>query len=98
MSAPQFRRWASFYALEPLAEKRGDWQAAAICSAIWNSSLMRVRSDKRFRVKDFLLEFQNAVKDLKKEKGQTWQQMQAIAKMWVTVGNAEEKRLGKRRR
>ncbi len=96
MSAPQFRRWMAFYALEPLGEKRGDWQAASIVSAIWNTSLLRAGSRKRFRVSDFLLEFQNVVKEVKKEAGQTWQQMRDIAKMWVAVGNAEEKR--KRRR
>lgn len=81
LSAPQFRKWRTFYALEPLADQRADWHAASICAAIWNTALIKVRSPKRFRVQDMLLEFTDEPKETKegeKPARKSWQMLKHI--------------------
>lgn len=86
--------------IEPFGDRRADWQAASICTAFANITLAARGSTKRFRMKDFLLEFGNE-KDLQTPKeegttpGKTWQQMKFIAQMMTAQANADE---GKKKR
>jgi hypothetical protein len=62
-----------------------------------NAVAMQVKSRKRFKVSDFLLEFADAGKDTPKmDGGQSWQKMKFIAQMFVAQANADTKK--KRRR
>lgn len=88
-----------YEAIEPFGDRRADWQAASICAAFANITLASKGVSKRFRVKDFLLEFDNQEKTVKEgAKGRPWQEMKFIAQMWAAAFNADEDKKKKRRR
>ena len=94
MSARQFLDWFEYDKVEPIGGKRGDWQAASICTAIMNAASAQMRSSKRFRVSEFLLEFDKK-KDVTPEPTaapicQTWQEQKMIGMMWAASFNAGE--------
>jgi len=100
MSARQFQEWFEFDRVDPIGGRRGDWHAASICAAIFNSMAIRANSRTRFRVRDFLLEFGDAkqVKEVdNKPPQQTWQQQKMIARTFAAMFNAGEKQKRKRR-
>lgn len=92
-----------YEAIEPFGDRRADWQAASICAAFANITLAARGAAKRFKVSDFLLEFDSEEKKVTKdmEEGaagaQSWQQMKFIAQMWVAAFNADEDKKNKRR-
>lgn len=65
----------------PIGDIRRDWQAASICATFANMLLASHGSNKRFRVRDFLLEFGSDKKVEDAREGKTWQQMKQIAMM-----------------
>ena len=73
----QLLEWEAFDQLEPIGGRRGDWQAASICSMLANIAIAKGRSRKRFQVKDFLLEFGNA-RPSPSGRRQTWQEQKMI--------------------
>lgn len=69
--------------VSPIGETRADWRAASICCTFANMIAVSHGVKKRFRVKDFLIEFGDTEKKVEepKEEGKTWQQMKQIAMM-----------------
>jgi hypothetical protein len=104
MSYDDFLTWQAFDRMSPIGDQRGDWQAASICSAIFNAMAIRARSDKRFATSDFLLEFTDEGLKKKQEDttpapSQDWQRMKFIARMFTAQANTdEEKRQSRGRR
>jgi hypothetical protein len=100
---PQLQEWMEYDAeIEPIGARRSDWQAASICTAFANVTLATRGARKRFRMKDFLLEFDRQEKEVKEEAqaetGQSWQQMKFIAQMWAAAYNADENKKKKPKR
>lgn len=93
----QLLEWEEFDRTNPIGRQRGDWQAASMCAAFMNGIAIMMRSRKRFRVKDFLLEYgaQKSVPSNEKKK-QSWQEQKFIARMFVAMANAPAK--GKKRK
>ncbi len=91
-----------YEAIEPFGDRRADWQAASIVAGLANVIIAVNRGTKRFRIKDFLLEFDRQEKEVAKEgaapAGKTWQQMKFIAQMWAAAFNADEEKKKKRGR
>jgi hypothetical protein len=88
----QLLEWIEYDKTQPIdASRRGDWQAASMCCAFMNGIAIMVRSRKRFRVQDFLLEFGDR-KAGPARKQQTWQEQKFIARMFVAMANAKRKR------
>lgn len=93
-----------YEAIEPFGDRRADWQAASICTAFANITLASKGAKKRFRVSDFLLEFDTEDKKVVTKEGasappaKTWQEMKFIAQMWAAAFNADEDKKRKRRR
>lgn len=94
MSFTDFLQWQAYDQIEPIGAVRGDWQAASICSMMANLTAMYAGSKKRYRTKDFLLEFgeEREVKETKDDGRQSWQQQKMIAQMFVAMANAGTKR------
>lgn len=94
MSWKQFAEWQAYDEIEPFGDKRGDWQAASIASAIFNALMIFVRSRKRFRVMDFLLKFgkEREEKEGPKTERQTWQEQRMIAQMFAAAFNSDGKK------
>lgn len=93
--------WEAYDTIEPIGAHRDDWHAASICAAVMNAMAIQIRSKKRFRVKDFLLEFGDPgdTKDVPKEgKQENWKNMKFIAQMFVAQANADVNKKKKRRR
>lgn len=106
MSYEDFLGWRAFDKVSPVGDRRGDWQAASVCSAIFNSMAIKAGSNKRFATSDFLLEFKEDETPVSDEVAspqlpQDWQRMKMIARMFVKEANAAEKKRkqhGQRRR
>lgn len=97
----QFLEWEAYDQVEPIGQKRGDWQAASIVTALYNVAASLTRSRKRWRVKDWLLEFttEGPSKAVVTPARQTWQEQKSIAMMFAAMANAtpaKRKRNGKR--
>jgi len=98
MSGQEFQQWKQFFALEPLGERRGDVQAALICSVIVNC--MRMFSGKRgggkfAEVKDYLLEFSGtkvrpSAKDVQTKMRSFLTMMQADGAAKLSTGTPEK--------
>jgi hypothetical protein len=90
---PQLMAWREYDRVEPLDSER--YHAASITAGIANTLLAIARSKKRFRVKDFLVEF-DEVKDAPSvedsEAKANVARMKWIAMESVALANAEEKR------
>ena len=90
----QFQEWLAYEVVEPFGEKRADWQAASVCAVVANAASITSGSRKRFKVSDFLLEFDEEEKAIPGQgPAQNWQRHKMIAKMFATIANkAEAKR------
>ncbi len=102
----QFLEWQEFDRIEPIGQKRGDWQVASVCSLLANIAASRSGSEHRFTTRDFLLEWRDA-SELAKVETETkqapapttaWQQMKFYARMYAAQANADEKHKQKRKR
>jgi len=91
LTFPQFLEWFAYDALEPIGGRRGDWQAASVCSAIANTAAARSGSKKRFLTRDFLLEF-GADKPTPAPSRQTWQEQKMIAMMFAAASHEKRKK------
>lgn len=102
MTWKQFLEWKSFDELEPIGDRRGDWQAASICAAVVNLEMAMRRIKRRFTPEELLLEFDKPVvsmpltKVVKEEpkpapKG-NWQGMKMIARMHFALAEADKKK------
>lgn len=87
----QLVEWEEYDRTSPIGLQRGDYQAASICAAVMNGFAVMARSRKRFRVKDFLLEFGDPKNVANGKKQQTWQEQKFIARMFVAMANAPAK-------
>jgi len=94
LSMKKFLEWMAFDKLEPIGDKRGDWQAAVICSTLANIAVAKTRSRKRFKTKQFLLEF-GPDKPLAQGQQQSWQEMKMIAQMVAIAFTDRPKKKGK---
>ncbi len=79
--------------IEPFGERRGDWQAASICSILANLAMARTRSKKRFSPNDFLLQFTKERKEVTPQseaqaKAENSKRMQIIARNFAGMANA----------
>lgn len=91
MTWRQLQEWMAYDLISPIGDRRGDWQAAAICAAVANVMMAVNRGRKRFNVSDFLLEFGKVVKRAKDvEEGKSWQEMKFIAQMCAAASRAEK--------
>jgi hypothetical protein len=104
MSWNEFQEWQAFDLIHPIGDRRGDWQAAQVCSAIWNTAFARSGSAKRLKPSDFLLEFvQEAPPDATPTKdaktpATSWQHMKFIAMTQAALANADELKKNRRNR
>jgi len=94
----QFLEWMEFDRTNPIGPQRGDWQAAAICAAMMNGFAAQMRSKKRFRVKDFLLEFGDPKQVAQGKKKQSWQEQKFIARMFVAMSKPAPPKPAKKKR
>ena len=74
----QLLEWRDFDLIEPFNDRRGDWQAASICAILANAF-----GKKRFKVSDFLLEFDAEPAGAKPAK--SWQELKKIAQQMVKL-------------
>lgn len=90
----QFQEWLAYEVVEPFGQRRADWHFASVCCAVLNGAAISRGSRVRFKVSDFLLEFDEKEKEIPGEAaGQNWQRHKMIAKMFATIANkAEAKR------
>lgn len=97
---PQFLELKAYDQIEPIGTRRTDYQAASICATLANLAVGR-RSRRRFKVSDFLLEFDKQAEAAPdKPAGQTWQEQKMIAKMFFAlskVPTGPSRSRGKRR-
>lgn len=93
----QFRAWQAFDKIEPIGERRGDWQAAISAAAVANTMIMCFGGKFRWKVKDFLLDFETDGRKVpEKPQGKTSSQLKMLAKMcYLATNNQKDK---KRRR
>lgn len=94
MPYPRFLEWQEYDRISPIGDRRGDWQAASICSAIFNSMAIKAGSGKRFATKEFLLNFKMD-EDAKVEPtapAPPWRKMKMIARLFTAQANADEAR------
>lgn len=87
-----FLAWQAFDSISPIGDRRADWQAASICSAVFNSMAIRAGAQKRFRTGDFLLEFtdEEGKEAPKVEAPSTnWKVMKTYARMFAKQANAD---------
>lgn len=90
--------WEAYDSLEPFGGDRGDWNAAMMAATFANIMVATRGGKKRFKVSDFLLDFDP--KDAKEGKEGTntpapatsVEQMKMAARMFVALANAEQKR------
>jgi hypothetical protein len=77
----QLLAWEAFDELEPIGGRRGDWQAASICSMLMNLA------GKRARTSDCLLEFgeEREVPPAPAPQRQTWQEQKMIGMMFAAA-------------
>jgi len=78
MTSREFAEWMAFARLEPLGERRGDWQAALVASTVANVNRDPKQRKDPFTPSDFLLEW--STDDQERER-QTWQEQLHIAEM-----------------
>jgi hypothetical protein len=98
MSMRQFMLWREFDEVEPIGGLRGDWQAASICSALFNTMAMFSRSKQRMTVEQFLLKYGQPRRTTRGKDGGSktpsaaphWQHLKFIAQMQVALSKAEE--------
>lgn len=91
MTKQDFLDWWAYNSVEPIGAVRSDYHAASICLAITNGFSAMARSRKRFKLKDFLLEWKD-VDDEKtpEEPKQPWQAMKLVARMWAAASKVDE--------
>lgn len=95
MTRREFFDWWAYDQVEPIGAMRGDYQAASVCATIMNGFAVMARSRKRFKIKDFLLEWGKEAKVAEpggKDNGQPWQKMKLVARMWAAASKVEQKR------
>lgn len=79
LTAKQLLEWKQYDDIEPIGDLRRDWHAASICCVLANLAVVKSGGRKRFKVKDFLLEW-GEERDVKGRR-QTWQEQKMIAQM-----------------
>ena len=82
LTAKQFRNWELYDELEPFGEVRADYRAASIVQMLYNVN--RGPKTKAISLQECLLKFGEPAA----KKQQSWQSMQAIAKMIAMTYNA----------
>lgn len=95
MSFTQLLEWMAYDQISPIGSRRGDWQAASICSAIMNAAAAQTGSKHRFSTSDFMLEFGKERAKVE-PRHQTVEEMKFIARMYVAQSNADEKKKKRR--
>lgn len=90
MSWQEYRDWQAYFSTEPFTWERQDWHAAQVVSAIYNSVRDRKKQARPYRVKDFLLKFDDGTP---RRRTQTWQQQRD---MMVAMARAFEQRAAQR--
>jgi hypothetical protein len=87
----QFEEWMEKDRLDPIGQKRGDWQAATICATFMNIHASEHAVKTRFSPSDFMLEFGPRVDKEEVPKGQSWQEMRMIGQMMATQSKPKKK-------
>ena len=98
---PQLLEWKEYFEAEPIGDKRADFHAASICCALANTMIATSGGNQRFKIADFLLEFDRQatdVKEIKEEPKAAVQRMKFIARQWTALMNAAEKADEKKKR
>lgn len=92
----QFLEWKAYDTLFPFGDTRQDWNFASLAATVMNALMISVRSEQRFRPKDFLLEFKDEPSKVavepKKAPVPNWQRMKFIAKMWFAGSQTKKKK------
>jgi len=78
ISSAEFAEWQAYASIEPFGEERADLRSAIVACVIANSN--RSKSQKAFKVKDFMPKFG-------RPKEQTWQEMKNIFNTFKAVHN-----------
>jgi hypothetical protein len=84
--------WMEFEQQEPFGDRRRDWQAASICTTIANMTAIGMRSETRFKVSDFMLDFSAVPKQPEQAPGKSWQEMKMIAQMMAAASQTDARR------
>lgn len=88
---PQFVQWMEYAEAEPFGDRRQDWHAASLCATMMNQTAMLMRSETRFNVRDFLLDFDGEEKPTPAPE-KSWQEMRMIAQMLAAASNSKKRR------
>ena len=83
MSWKQLQGWMAYDQVEPIGARRADWQAAMICTEIWNSAIATHGGKKRFKISDFLLKFNEPVASSAPQQHQTSEDHKRIMNAYI---------------
>lgn len=83
MDAREYGKWKAFFRIFPFNQERADLRAAMIAAN--NANSMRDRSQRPYKISDFLFDF------IKEVKRQTPEQMKCIVKMFAMAHNSSSK-------
>lgn len=79
LTAKQLRELLAFSELEPFGERRADYRSAQIVQILYN--INRGKGVEAIKLEECLLQFEGT--DAAPKRQQTWQEQEAIMKMWV---------------
>lgn len=74
LTARQFAEWMAYAELEPFDERRGDYRAAQVVTALANINRDAKRTPTPYKIEDFLLDFDGE----RRKPKQTWQDHKRI--------------------
>jgi hypothetical protein len=94
ISFKELMQWRAYDKIEPIGQKRGDFQAASICAATMNAVLLSKGIRSKFRVSDFMLEFKEEETKVETTPSGSppadWQRLKMLARMHYAVSKAEQ--------
>lgn len=100
LSAHQIAEWEAYNRLDPIGEERDDFRIAHLMSLIFNIHLQE-NSKKQLSEKDlktaldFMVEWDDEIRNKKKAKKQSWQEMKEIL---LTIAKTQNKNVERQER
>lgn len=89
-SSRELAEWMAFAQLEPIGDRRGDYQAAQVAQVIANVNRDTKKRKKPYPVEDFLLEWEDPEEPAK---GQPWKEQLRIVEMLnAAFGGRDERK------
>lgn len=93
MDSREFAEWMAFAQLEPLGDRRGDWQAALVAATVANTSRDPKKRKEPFSPEEFLLDW---APEKREPERQTWQEQLRVVQMLNVAFGGRDLRKGER--